>query len=59
MMDQHLVDFWEANKDDDAFIEELLAALLKRVPKITVTKDKNGDIVSHLINCPLMSKSND
>jgi hypothetical protein len=50
---RHLVDFWEANKDDPEFIEELYAAVLKKVPKITTTRDERNRVMVHLVSCPL------
>jgi hypothetical protein len=55
-MDQHLIDFWEANKDNDEFIENLYAVLLEKAPKITTTKNEKDEVIVHLVTCPLVDE---
>jgi hypothetical protein len=52
-MEQHdLAMLWEFYKDDDEFLQQVHDALLKIVPKVTTTKDENGEVMLHLIDCP-------
>jgi hypothetical protein len=38
---------------EDQVLQDLYAELLKKVPKIVLTKDENDDVIVHLIDCPL------
>ena len=51
-MDQRIVEIWERYRDDDEFLKELYDAVRERLPKITLTKDENGEVIMHLIDCP-------
>jgi hypothetical protein len=40
---------------EEEILQSIHDELLKRVPKIILTKDENNDVVIHLAECPLAS----